>query len=64
MTCKRCKRRVEILKVMLKEVEKTRQWRSCKGMKPTTDISDFAHLPPSGLHAIEWWVRAALEADE
>lgn len=51
-----------VLEGLLADVEKTRTWRTTKGMKPASDTSPFAFVVPTGLREIEWAVKNALSA--
>ena len=54
-------RPVQAWRVVLEEIEKTRSWRAAGGgMKPTTDVSDFAGCSPYVLRTLEKLAKWAL----
>ena len=60
----RAERLAEHWRNLAEEVEHTQQWRACKGMRPTTDCSEYASAPPSVLIRLARAAKAALTGKE
>ena len=57
-------RAADLVLDLLEEIDRTRSWRACRGMRPATDTSMFCCVPPSALHGLErqlWEILKAME---